>query len=495
MQILGVVLACVALYIIFMVRLGGFTLNDLFTAVFGIAFFQFKSVNPNVLALVVDVFIFGLGGLVFWVAFFSQFVLPVRTVKERQQVAERVLSTLGSGQGPAILIENGRIVDRFEGEQRGPGVILLDTASAAVLHNQTSFTRAVGPGLVFTQRGESIFSPVDLHTQIRRIGPLEKDLDPDSDEGRKAKADDREAWIERRKQTSALTRDMIEVIPNITAIFRLRARPGEGSTRFGYNQDSVWRAVAHQGIDPGAPADGDARLVPWDWLPVQLAADLWREYVRKFEFAQLFDYPSQPLQASEDDTAPMLNRTVFETIVYQINARMKQDLTEILDDRGMPYFPVRRGESRERRLMLERGLDIISISISNLRFAKDPAENSLIERWTTTWHWRALEAKRRIDELHAIERSQGMIRAQDEFASRVSRPLFRRLVPRAEAAIPEPSLAESLELLVQGTLDDIGAHPEWLPQLTDVTTDLNEIKEWLRANRGTGPVAEGNGHE
>lgn len=491
MQILGVIFVCLILYIVLMVRLGGFTLNDLFTAVFGIAFLQFDAVNPNVLALVVDVAILGLGGLVFWVVFFSQFVLPVRTVQERKQVAERVLSTLGAGQGPAILIQNGKIVDRSGGEQRGPGVILLDTASAAVLHNQTSFTRAVGPGLAFTRRGESIYTAVDLHTQIRKIGPLDTDLDPDSEEGLEAKEEDRQAWIERRQQTSALTRDMIEVIPNITAIFRLNAKPGEGNTRFGYDQDAVWRAAAHQGIDPEAPGGSDGRRVAWDWLPVQLAADLWREYLRKYEFDQLFEFPSQPLEESEGDSGPMFNRTVFETIVHQINARLKQDLVEMLDDNGRPLNPPRRSASREHQLMLERGLQIISISVSNLRFAKDPVENSLIDRWTRTWQFRVAEAKKRIDKLHAIERARGISKAQEEFAARTSRPLYRRILPRAEAGIPEPTLAESLELLVQGTLEDIQTHPELLPQLTDVTTDLSEIKEWLRINRNGGTDDEG----
>ncbi|MBI3158019.1 MAG: hypothetical protein HYZ26_00280 [Chloroflexi bacterium] len=484
-----IIFLCVALYIYYTARLGAFKAEDIIFTLYGLLLFQPHLVNANVVALGVDLFFLAAGSVV-WIAFFGQFVLPVRTVQERAKIIDRLLYTLGRGQGPAILIQNGQIIDNSTEEQkRGAGVILLDSASAAVLHNQSSFTQAVGPGLVFTERGEFIFSPVDLRIQMRRIGPLEDDPDPEGPEAKDASEEDREAWRERRKQTSGMTRDGVEVIPQILAIFRLRANPGEGNTRFGYRQDSVWRAVAHQGIDPQAPQDAESRLVAWDWLPVQMAADLWREYLRKYTFTELFEFPPFPVQIADGQTEPYKRSTILETIVQQINARLKQDLIEVFDEVGRPTG--RKQSSRERFLLLQRGLDVIAVSVGNLQFSKDPVEKSLIERWPNTWMLRARDEERIIEQQRAIQKSRGQQQAEEQFAALVSRPLYRRILPRPESEIPEPSLHEALELLVQGTLDSIRTSPELLPQLNDVEAELNEIKDWLRlARNGSGAQNE-----
>ena len=224
--------------------------------------------------------------------FFAQFVLPVRTLEERSLVFNRLRTYLSSKHGPAIFIENGEVQHRSqELRRRGAGVIVLDTASAAVLRNATAFTRAIGPGIVFTDQKEYIAGTVDLHSQSRKIGPIDKDTDPFAPQ---QKDESREAYQrreERRWETSGLTRDGVEVIPVISATFRLDSKPCEGGTMFGYNPNSVWRAIATEGIDPGAPTDARSRRVPWNWLPVYLAADLWREYLRKFTLNELFTQP------------------------------------------------------------------------------------------------------------------------------------------------------------------------------------------------------------
>jgi hypothetical protein len=482
------VLACAGLYIYYTVRLGAFRAEDIIFTLYGLLLFQPQLVNPNVLALGQDLFLL-VAGTVVWVAFFGQFVLPVRTIQERLQVVERLLSTLGRGQGPAILIQNGQIIDNStEDQKRGAGVILLDSASAAVLYNQSSFTQAVGPGLVFTRRGESIFSPVDLRIQIRRIGPLDDDLDPESPEAAEAKPEDRAAWRERREQTKGLTRDGVEVIPQITAVFRLRARPGEGNTRFGYNQESVWRAVAHQGIDPTAPPEADSRLVAWDWLPVQMAADLWREYLRKFTFNELFEFPPHPVEIAEGATEPFKRSTILETIVQQINARLKQSLFEEYNSVGRPTGHT--FSSREHGLLLQRGLDVLAVSLGSLQFSRDPVEKGLIERWPNAWMLRAEHEERIIDQQRAIQKRRGEQQAAEQYASRVSRLLYRRILPRADGAIPEPSLHESLELLVQGTLDSIRTDPQLLPHLNDVEAELSTLREWLRQARNGSEIPQ-----
>ncbi len=473
-----IIAACGLMYIILTLRLGGFGLPDIVNTIFGKMFGVPELVNDNVAALGFDLALL-MGGTGLVIAVFSQFILPVRTVLDRWNVIERVLLSLGANPGPAIVIQNGQIIDHSNEHHRmGKGVILLDTASAAVLHDGSQFTQAVGPGLVFTERRESIYNAVDLHTQIRKIGPMEKDGDPQTGEGT---AEEKAAWRERRLQTSGLTRDGVEVIPQITAVFRLRALPGEGNTRFGYNGDSVWRAISHQGVSADAPAGSSERQVAWDWLPVQMAADLWREYLRKYTFEDLFEFPTHPVHSPDGRTEPFARRTVFETIVQQMNLRLSQDLVTQLDEVGKPLG--RTMSSREHMLLLQRGLKVLRVSVNNLRFSQDPIEKSLIERWINTWMLRARAEERYINQQQAIEKARGQNTAREEFAAKISRPLYRRLQPRAEANIPPPNLHESLELLMQGALEGIRSNPELLPQLTDVESELADLKEWLRLAR------------
>src|SRR5512146_3335223 len=53
--------------------------------------------------------------LVLWLAFFAQFVLPVRTFRDRQKIFDRLVTYLFGGHGPAMFIRDGIVIKR-EGE-------------------------------------------------------------------------------------------------------------------------------------------------------------------------------------------------------------------------------------------------------------------------------------------------------------------------------------------------------------------------------------------
>ena len=71
--------------------------------------------------------------LILWMAFFAQFVLPVRTFRDRQKIFNRLFANFFGSHGPAIFIRNGQLVKR-EGEERkkGAGVLWLDRTVATV---------------------------------------------------------------------------------------------------------------------------------------------------------------------------------------------------------------------------------------------------------------------------------------------------------------------------------------------------------------------------
>ena len=244
--------------------------------------------------------------MVIWMAFFAQFVLPVRTLQDRQKIFDRLLANLFGGHGPAMFIRNGELIKR-EGEDRkkGPGVLWLDSASAAVTRTAVKIKQTIGPGVHFIESGEYIAGIVDLHIQSQTIGPKESD-EPFAERGDDIEDEAYDAVQDRRRMVSALTRDGIEVVPNITIRFRVNTgfpKENEPGSRFGYrigndkkskakeeeDKVAIRKAILGEGINPIAPSDMESRRrVAWNELPVSLAVDVWREYVSKFTLDELF---------------------------------------------------------------------------------------------------------------------------------------------------------------------------------------------------------------
>jgi hypothetical protein len=267
--------------------------------------------------------------LILWMAFFAQFVLPVRTFRDRRRIFSRLITYLLGGHGPALFIENGTVKEHSgERMKRGPGVLWLDSASAAVTRSAVAIRDTVGPGVHFLESYEYLAGTVDLHVQLQQIGPKE------SDKPFAEKRDDQtqEAWEQvqdRRKQVSALTRDGIEVIPNVTVLFRVKTgfpKEGQPGSRFGYrtgvtkrdqeneakDKEAIRKAVLGEGINPMAVQESPRRRVAWNEFPGSLAVDVWREYAAKFTLDQLFQ-PTQlvppppvlPPEPTEEEIDPL----------------------------------------------------------------------------------------------------------------------------------------------------------------------------------------------
>ncbi len=181
-----------------------------------------------------------------WMAFFAQFVLPVKTFRDRQKIFDRLRTHFFGGHGPALFVENG-VIKEHSGERlkKGPGVVWLDSASAAVTRTAVAIKQTLGPGVHFVENGEFIAGTLDLHTQVQSLGPREND----NPFGEKKEGQSDEEWRQiqdRRKMVSALTRDGIEVVPNISVVFRVDTgfpKDNEPGSRFGYRRGSQKKPV------------------------------------------------------------------------------------------------------------------------------------------------------------------------------------------------------------------------------------------------------------
>lgn len=296
--------------------------------------------------------------LVLWMAFFSQFVLPVKTFRDRQNIFDRLITFLFGGHGPALFIENGVVKERSEERQKkGPGVIWLDTASAAVTRTAVKIKQTLGPGVHFIKRGEYIAGTVDLHIQTQTLGPRETDNpfggheDDPNDEEFKGMQD-------RRKMVSALSRDGIEIVPTISISFRVDTgfpMEGESGSRFGYrtgitrkakeneekDKEAIRKAILGEGVNTNLNADTSRKTtVAWNELPAALAVDVWREYASKFTLNEMFNpeqlipaaslLPLQPIEVEIDPFSQPVQAAAIKPSMRDRSAKMLREVNVIL---------------------------------------------------------------------------------------------------------------------------------------------------------------------
>jgi hypothetical protein len=400
--------------------------------------------------------IFLLGGFLF----FSQFVLPNRTILERVQAFYRLLLYPIGKHGQAIFIENGEIMER-KGEvaRRGPGVILLDTASAALLRTPVRFTRAVGPGIAFIAEDEYVGGTIDLHIQEQTIGPLDDD-DPFAPQKEGEDLAVYENRQRRRSETQAFTRDGIEVVPRITVQFKLESTPGEGFTEFGYRAESVERVIIGRPINASAIPESPERISEWKKLPAYLAADVWRECLASFTLLELFESkPNEP--------------NGFEIIQKIIRLRLQKPFSVSLDQYGK--LTDTDFKSAEYDIIKKRGLDVLNISISTPHIP-DAVEEKIIAQWKSSWLINARIEKELVDNRRSYVSEEGKRKALETYVLGVSNFLG------SQADRENISGREILRDLVRGSQYVYEVNPDLHPLITDETEQLRELMTWVEKN-------------
>jgi hypothetical protein len=291
----------------------------------------------------------------------AQFALPVYRLKDRIKAFSRMLFYMTPWRGPAVFVREGKLISRIgEEDNINPGVALVDLRSAIVLENDASseeeheeeelvkepskkkplftsqkiskkpaeleqappWVRIGGPGINFTDYGEKIRSIVDLRKQVRT-----------------------EAGVK------AFTRDGIEVLTNVFAVFTLSEPPdtipvayvggrgkehlfelkltaGENATttfeaKYKLDQDDaeeIHRFVELDYIETSAPADKISSMqsvrspyvfdvqrvfaaaygqtqrditgqtTQWHELPQLIAAELFRNLLERYTYDYLYQF-------------------------------------------------------------------------------------------------------------------------------------------------------------------------------------------------------------
>jgi hypothetical protein len=386
--------------------------------------------------------VLALGVLFAMLTLTAQFVLPVRTGRERLLAARQLLLYLMGVRGPVVSIENGKPLEgRGERMRRGKGVLLIDQASAAVLRTKTHFTRAVGPGVVFTEAGETLAEALDLRCQVRSASsvPPEPDAPLPADEMR----------------TQALTQDGIPLSADLSVTFVLDPGhprlPREGRHAhlppYEFNPASAERAVFGHAYE-------DQQELPWTELPLRLAADQWREQVKQWPLSAL-------LRVEKDKPAPL--HRIEAAILERLSGNGEKESAGPL--------------SNEAQVLQARGIRVLEVSLSNLYLPADVQETHR-QNWCEAWAGGAqsalLQARKEGERAYQL----GVREAQAQFAPALTASLRERL-SRGET----PGIQETLMLL----LDDAAQtclDSEAIPEAGALAGQLRAIAERLQEADG-----------
>lgn len=405
---------------------------------------------------VITIFLFFLVLMVLLV-FFSQFVLPVINTAQRLNAAKRLFHYILGNHGPAFFIENGELRERkLDHVKKGPGVVILDTASAAVLRTPVKFKGAIGPGIAFTENDDIIAGIVDLHIQTQSVGPRQEEdpfLPLQKNESKAAY----EARILRKNETLAITRDGIQICINFTINFKLDSNPGDGNSSFGYNPQSVEKAIIGQSINLEKPDDNPDRLTSWEWLPKHLVMDIFREYISKYTLNDLF-----PLTRSE--------KNILDLVTSQIKLRLTQSSYITIDNYGNKTSETQL--SKEFELLKNRGIRFLDIVITNLRLPQE-VDDAIENRWRSSWLDVANRDRKFVEQEQAVQALEGQNQALMDYAYGASKHL---------GSFAQDDILNAKQLLVsllQGNLDTISQNPELSSLLNNEYKDISDLIEWV----------------
>jgi hypothetical protein len=379
----------------------------------------------------------------------AQFVLPVRTNAERTASIRRLLGFFLGERGPVTFLRNGEVIEAHDERSRsGPGVLLIDFASAAVLRTDVKFTRSVGPGLVFTEPGERIEEAADLRRQIRSV---EGFIPPTG-----------EAAALQSVNSLAVTKDGIPVSTDISVEFMLDpgadVEPHEG--RYARRPPYPWKPSAVEKAVYGH-VYGEAEDLPWTELPLRLTIDLWREIVKEKSLKELTSYDSQKAQPLDI-----------------VRADIQQRLT--LQDNN-PQSPSTSSESsREWKLLQSRGIRVLNVDLSHLYLPRD-IQSERMESWRHDWASDVQNVLADSQEQAARVTEQGHKEASEILFSALTEVLYDQIRKN-----PSLSKQDTIRCILKDTIDlcsrdeIIEDSPSLKDNLLDIARDVSTLDKDCR---------------
>jgi hypothetical protein len=222
------------------------------------------------------------------------------------------------------------------------------------------------------------------------------------------------------------------------------------------------------GGEPGAPpfvfhpvaagravyghAYGTREEVPWTRLPLLLVVDVWREQVRMWDLPALLDPEVQ-------DSRPLAR------IEQLILSRLTRPMIQTVDAEGI----LRRSPSREFRILNDRGIRVMQVSISGFVLPDDVRAEKL-HRWRESWSGSVHDAVLDAERLATEKRRAGERLAQQALAEDLTAGLRVRL-----AQSDVPGRRDTLALLLAEALR-LADRREMIPEGNSLAANLARVR-------------------
>jgi hypothetical protein len=163
-------------------------------------------------------------------------------------------------------------------------------------------------------------------------------------------------------------------------------------------------------------------------------------------------------------------KTALQVINEMVKARLTQEEVDILDEHGQRQEGTDR--SLEYKLLQERGLEVITVSIGNLRF--DPAiEDTIINRWSATWLQNARIESEQVEQKRNLVEIAGQEKAIRQYADFLSKDLIQKR---------PVGIKDAIKTLLLRTRTLIVSNPQLRQRLSEEEQDVEDILRWIEGN-------------
>jgi hypothetical protein len=163
-------------------------------------------------------------------------------------------------------------------------------------------------------------------------------------------------------------------------------------------------------------------------------------------------------------------KTALQIINEMVKARLTQAEVDIMDDNGV------RGEgtipSVEYKLLQDRGLEVLSVNVGNLRFSPT-IEDAIVQRWTTTWLLNARMESEQVERKRNLVETTGQEIAIRQYADFLSKDLIQKR---------PVGIKETLKALLLRTRTLIMNNPQLRQRMSEEQQDLEDIIRWIEGS-------------
>ena len=365
---------------------------------------------------------------------FAGFVLPVHSPVQRLKTVMRIAQHWLHSRDHVWFIKDGAVdAQDLESGEQGPGVIVLDAASAAVFRHLRDKPKAYGPGVIFTRNEDRLLEVLDLRRKALWLGPHLGERPYAISVPDESRADFR-ARRYRRQMTSAQTRDGVEITPTLRVVYSFDGEVVEDGTQFGYDPDVAIRAVASDHPPAQACRRNGQVIVSREDLLTCTVTSLWQSYLAKFDLAELFRELGTGEHPDWDHKDTGLSR-----IVERLRLHLTQPEVPRLGQDGRPDGS--QEPNPDFKELSGRGLRVHEVSLEAVHIA-EYEQLSVVQDWQESW---PAHVRQEAQRLRQVEQ-QGALRA---YALGVTGLLKERL----RRVIAPVHLGEALLWMLRGTRD------------------------------------------